>query len=477
MATVNDNLAYEIGFNTLGQALPDGSTFDVPKGVSVMIDAGAILKLRRARIGVGSSSASVDRSGGSLLVLGTPVLLTQAGAVVKDSAGQAVSGSVYFTSASDSSIGRNANAAVVGVTATAGDWGGIDFRNRVDAADKTRVNDEAQGQFLNWVAHADLRFGGGQVVVDSLSQTITPIQMIDSRPTVGNSIITKSADAAMSATPNSFLETNFNSPAEQAGTTFSVDYDRVGPALYYNHIADNSVNGLLVRIRTATGSQLESMTIPGRFDDTDIVHFLPENLVVQGTSGGALLTNEAPASTAVVGAATVGGTLADGFYNYKFTRVVNGVESLASEATVSTLINSFFSPTARAIRLTNLPVGITRIYRSSANGTGPYVQVPFTPNTTTFIDNGTDLGTFLVEVPRYAARTDGRLAIDEGTVVKVQGSRIEASMGGQLIAEGTIGNPIVFTSYLDNRYGAGGTFNTTSTRSTTVTLVIGVECM
>ena len=44
MSTLTDNLAYEIGFNNLGQPLPDGTTFDVPRGVSVMIDAGAVLK-------------------------------------------------------------------------------------------------------------------------------------------------------------------------------------------------------------------------------------------------------------------------------------------------------------------------------------------------------------------------------------------------------------------------------------------------
>lgn len=466
MATLADNLAYEIGFNSLGQALPDGSTFDVPKGVSVMIDAGAILKMRRARVGVGSSSASVDRSGGSLLVLGTPKLITQAGTVVRDATGEAISGNVYFTSASDTTIGKNANAAVVGITPAAGDWGGIDFRTRVDAADGTRVNNEAQGQFLNWVAHADLRYGGGQVVVDGLSQIVTPIQMIDARPTIGHSIITNSSDAAMSATPNSFLETNFNSPAEQVGavTPFSVDYDRVGPAIYFNKIVNNSVNGLQVRIRTASGTQLESMTIPGRFDDTDIVHFLPENLVVAGSAGGFKLANEAPASTAVTLQFLVTGSLPAGTYNYKFTRVVGGIESAASEATVS--LSTFANG---SVQLRNLPVGITKIYRSSANGTGPYVQVPYVANTTNFIDNGTSLATTLPSnLERYTAQLDGRLVIDAGTIVKSQGSRIELSNGGQLIAEGSAGNPIVFTSFLDNRYGAGGTFRTSSSRNSDV---------
>ena len=64
--------AYEIGFNRLGQALADGTTFDVPRNVNVMIDAGAIIKMGRARVSVGSSTVSVNRSGGSLQMLGIP---------------------------------------------------------------------------------------------------------------------------------------------------------------------------------------------------------------------------------------------------------------------------------------------------------------------------------------------------------------------------------------------------------------------
>ncbi len=120
--TTADNLPYEIGFNAVGQALPDGTSLDVPKDVAVFVDAGAVLKLRRARVGVGSTSASVDRSAGSLMVLGTPVLVDSAGAVLKDSAGQPSPGSVFFTSISDTTLGTNASPAVNGTTPLAGDW-------------------------------------------------------------------------------------------------------------------------------------------------------------------------------------------------------------------------------------------------------------------------------------------------------------------------------------------------------------------
>src|SRR5690606_15015262 len=108
--------------------------------------------------------------------------------------------------------------------------------------------------------------------------------MVDSRPSVLSSTITLSADAAMSATPNSFKESNFHSPSEQAGAAaFTVDCDRVGPFLRGIHIVDSSINGLQVRVRTAGSTQLEKMTVQGRFDDLGVVHFLPENLEIQGT--------------------------------------------------------------------------------------------------------------------------------------------------------------------------------------------------
>lgn len=58
--TLSDNFAFEIGFGSSGgpATLTDGSTMSVPHGVTAMIDAGAVFKLRRARIGVGSSSAT-----------------------------------------------------------------------------------------------------------------------------------------------------------------------------------------------------------------------------------------------------------------------------------------------------------------------------------------------------------------------------------------------------------------------------------
>ena len=81
------------------------------------------------------------------------------------------------------------------------------------AQDRNRFNYEAAGIFLNHVNYADMRFGGGSVVINGLPQVVAPIEMLDSRPTLTFNRITFSADAAMAASPNSFAETNFHEPA------------------------------------------------------------------------------------------------------------------------------------------------------------------------------------------------------------------------------------------------------------------------
>jgi hypothetical protein len=112
-----------------------------------------------------------------------------------------------------------------------------------------------------------------------------------------------------------------------------------------------------VRIDTPAGNDVEKLTVAGRWDDTDIVHVVKENVIIEGTPGGP----------------------------------------------------------------TKSPTG-----------------------------------------PELTARLHARLAIDPGVTVKLDGARIETTMSAQLIAEGVDGHRVVFTSVLDDRFGAGGTFDTTS---------------
>ena len=226
VATLEDNLAYEIGFGSLNQSLSDGTTMEVPQGVSVMVDAGAIFKLRSARIGVGSSAPTIDRSGGTLQILGTPA------------------SSVIFTSYGDETIGVDTDP--LPTMPRPGDWGGISFRNELDKAEE-RFDYESVGVFLNYVNFADMRYGGGDVVVNSIEQIVTPIQFITSRPTISNNTITNSADAAISGDPDSFEETNFHAVDSRGidyqAIPFTSDYDRVGPDIHGNRLSDNSING------------------------------------------------------------------------------------------------------------------------------------------------------------------------------------------------------------------------------------------
>ena len=277
--TLQDNLTYEIGTDLLNRPLRDGATMVIPKNVTVMVDAGAIIRLNKANITVGSSSVGVDHSGASLQILGTP------------------GDSVYITSYQDKSIGKLDNPYNTAVGA--GDWGGLVFENDVDraynagvvGANGYRADPEQAGIFLDFINHADIMYGGGKVSVNSVTSVYDPIHLIDARVTADYNSISHSADAAISADPNAFQETIFEgSDANSSTPIYTAGYSRIGPDLHTNHIAANSLNGLLVRIRTNAGSPLDTLTVSARFAAHDIVYIIPQNLEIAGNPGGPLLT-------------------------------------------------------------------------------------------------------------------------------------------------------------------------------------------
>jgi len=326
MATLVDNLPYLIGYNDLGDELSDGFEFLVPQNVTVMIDAGAIIKLQSANIDAGSSTETISRAGGVIQVLGTPVH------------------NVQLTSFSNDAIGGNTDGPTL--PAAPGDWGGIVFRNDSDL--------ENRNLFLNYVNNANITYGGGKVVVNASEEVFNPIHVVTARPTVTFNRISFSADAAMSADPDSFEDILATGPTISSAGVSS----RIGPEIYGNTVVLNSFNGVFVRVRTLFGRPVEVLNTFARFDDTDIVHMVPQNLHIQGKPGG--------------------------------PRLENG---------------------------------------------------------------------------RIVAEKDARLRIDPGVIVKLDSSRIEATVGAQLIAEGTDELPVIFTSMLDDRYGAGGTFDTSNDAS------------
>ena len=566
-STLLDNQAYEIGTDPKqsNRALGDGATMELPKGVTVMIDAGAVFKLLNANIDLGSSAIDIDRSGASLQVLGTP------------------QHSVYFTSYYNKSLGKDSNPNAT--TPISGHWGGLVFRSDLDHA-YGRPDKEDQGIFLDYINHAEITYGGGQVTVDSNRDIYNPIHMAETRVTATYNTITHSADAAMSADPNSFEESKFEG---NEGTPYTADYDRVGPEIYGNTLLNNSINGLMVRIRTDAGETLTKLTVPARFDDRDIVIVIPENLVVSDNPGGPLLTFGTTqllqlgtsSMQAVSGSAlsvgehfTVsngtlirdfefnsvtlsvkdGGSFSNGdqltIYGYTVTGGVpvpvaqvfefldgttalsdlthvavrfraNSSASVIAEAlaaaigsdtkfnVAATVVSNEGEPIGSPVRIA-LRVGelsrtpeFSAVYAAntgvnivgSKNVTIGRVPVPYTAadsaatvaaaiaqaiNDSGMFDAGAAaaVGDVVVitstaakpvtlgGVTRSAVRAAARLAVDPGVVVKLGGARIEMCLGAQLIAEGTSINPIIFTSMEDDRFGAGGSFDTTSDAAT-----------
>lgn len=481
--TPADNFAYKIGTaETGGGTLEDGRNLLVPKNVTVMIDAGAAIKLRNSAIVVGSTGLLADRSGGALQVLGTPRLVNITdpvlnGVTVVDTGVDLIgtlganTGNVILTSTRD----RGVDAAASGNSpvASEGNWGGIIFRRDLDQS-QGRFDLEDEGIFLQTVNHADIRFGGGSnILIESVQQTVNPIQMINLRPNVTFNTLTRNAGAAMSASPDSFEETSYQSPSFQQAGPFTADYGRVGPDIKNNILRGNSINGLFVRAETGPTTPLRQLTVAGRFDDTDIVHYIAENIVIAGNPGGSIQDGVRPELDDVAGLQIEGGgVLTAGFYEYQMTFVDRyGFESLAA-----------ISPTARmrvgndaAIELFNLPAVPAggeyisrRLYRLAPGAVDFVLVSELDAAGTQFTDTGRRSGVAL-DLARQGVRgrLNASLVIDPGTIVKLSGARIELGQGTQLLAEGLPGLPVVFTSVADDRFGAGGSFDTNNDAAST----------
>ncbi len=269
---------YIIGVDNSGNPV-DGAqlpNLEVPEGVTLMIDAGAIFKLSNANIDVGSESALVSREGAALQVLGT------------------TDDDVIFTSYRDDQFGGDSDG--VGPSVRPDDWGGLVFREDSDFDNFQTFNTMNPGQaeavFLNYVNHATILFGGGLVATGSGSASFDPITLfaysqdeaiaLDSlptgsefrgfgpRPTLSFNTIFDNAGSAISANPNNFSDT----------------LGRIGPDIHDNTIQRNTINGLFIRVNQQANQALDKLEVGAQFDDTDITHVVTQNLIVAGNPGG-----------------------------------------------------------------------------------------------------------------------------------------------------------------------------------------------
>ena len=487
LSTESDNVPYLFGVsNTGGRVLEDGRDLLVPQGVTVMVDAGAILKFRGARVGVGSTVTTDDRSGGAFQVLGATTLLDLsihdgvdgAGRLIVPGPGEVSTteipesgpsdlyrhGSVIFTSINDSTVGASNES---NGNPRRGDWGGIVYRRDLDVTEG-RADLEDNGIFLQSVRQADLIYGGGSdLLIDSVQTTVNPIQVFGTRPTIAFNQIRQSADAAISASPDSFLETSYSEPQFQVAGEFVPDYERIGPDIDGNVIVDNSINALFVRIVTTPTRPPQELTVAGRFNDTDIVHYLAENLILRGNPGGNLVETTIPDATIITATDIAGGTLAAGDYRYRVTFVdAAGFESAPSVPS-STFTVDGGNGSLFVRNLPPLPADADsdfvarRLYRSGDGG--PFRLVTrLDGSVTSFLDDGsTTDGILDPTLDGTRPRLDASLVIDPSTVVKLRGTRIELGFGTHLYAEGLRRDPVIFTSFADDRFGAGGTSDTT----------------
>jgi len=302
LLTPADASPYLIGRNNAGNALADGTNLNVPQGVTVMVDAGAVFKLKGAIVDAGTAAVNIDRSQAALQVLGLP------------------GNNVFFTSFHDDSLGGDSDGVSTGPAP--GQWGGLVFRQDSDSTSPANV-------YLNTVNQADLRYGGGQVTVNSQLQVFNPIHLVHERPSITYNTIQFSADAAISANPNSFEETP----------------DRVGPRFHANRLTNNSINGVFVRVQTQLGSPVDKLDVSARLDDTEVTYVITENLHINGNPGGVQTVNEQ--QRLVVSGAPTGGT---------FTLSFNGQTTapIAYNAPASVGINE-----VQRVSITGAPTGGT----------------------------------------------------------------------------------------------------------------------
>ena len=260
-------------------------------------------------------------------------------------------------------------------------------------------------------------------MIDGVQQIVNPIQILETRPTISFNTIMHSADSAMSASPNSFEETNFHSPQFQSAGEFTSDYGRIGPKIHGNYLIKNSSNALFISIQTPAGTTLPPLELPAdsMISISSICCRKPWSSKVGRC---AFLDLSRPAVHLVTFSNDTGGTLSAGTYAYKFTFVdENGFEGRPSLPTASFTVSTANQIAGQtAIRLNSLPPATgdfvaRRIYRTDDLVAGTYRLVAqLNSSDTVFTDRGTLIGDILqrdpppVDLVTLTVQTRGSLA-------------------------------------------------------------------
>ncbi len=471
LATPADNHAYLLGLDdNLGNrgALVDGKTFDVPKDVTVVIDAGANLKLQDVNIDVGTSAVAVDRSGGAVQVLGT----TQ--------------NDVILTSYHDDSVGGDSDGVHPG--ATPGDWGGIVYRSDSDydfEYNVTKTNPGIPtGPSNTKIRFNDFTFTGFPVEGNEAKFTITAVANL--------------------ASVNEFLTVTIGTGGSNPITQQLFVNDGANP----DGFALGDVPVPLVATITVTREQLRDLVAA---DGTITVHFdtspdVDNLLFNERLSVNLNASSAVPMFLDIVNHATItygGGPVvvnsakqdfdAIHLFDSRPTITFNTITQSARAAisgNPNSFNDTFEDPRRYDHNLDRLGPNIhgNSITDNSTNGVRIRTQlqggVPLETLTVPARFASTDVVYVITENLQIeggagglainqnidpdltgddviAKRPSGRLRIDPGVIVKLSGSRIETELGSSnLIAEGTSTDPIIFTSLNDDSYGAGGTFDT-----------------